>query len=162
MTPKTLGRFCCLMTALLAAGGAWAGNVSPIAALDGNTYSLTVQANNKFTRNTNKLKDEAVAAATDYCTKAGKQLKVVSVKEDKSQYLVGPYAQVTLTFKALGPDDPELAAPAVASAMPAAPAPLTTDELYSSLLKLDELHKKGILTDEEFAAEKKKLLARSK
>jgi hypothetical protein len=43
-----------------------------------------------------------------------------------------------------------------------APAPLTTDELYVNLLKLDELHKKGILTDEEFAAKKKKLLARSK
>ena len=50
----------------------------------------------------------------------------------------------------------------VAAVMPAAPAPLTTDELYANLLKLDDLHKKGILTDEEFAAEKKKRLARSK
>jgi hypothetical protein len=162
MKLKSPGRISFLIAALVAAGGAWAASTSPVASLGDNTYSLTVKADNKFTRNTTKLKDEAVAAATEYCTKAGKQLQVVSVKEDKSQYLVGPYAQVTLTFKTLGPDDPELAAPAVATAMPAAPASLTTDELYASLLKLDELHKKGILTDEEFAAEKKKLLARSK
>jgi hypothetical protein len=162
MTPKSLGRFFCLIAALVAASSAWAGNASPVTSLGGNTYSITVKANNKFTRNTEKLKDEAVAAATEFCTKAGKQLKVVSVAEDKSLLLVGPYAQVALTFKALGPDDPELAAPADAAAKPAVAAPLTTDELYASLLKLDDLRKKGILTDEEFAAEKKKLLARSK
>lgn len=32
---------------------------------------------------------------------------------------------------------------------------------YEALLKLDELRKRGILTDEEFAAEKKRLLAKS-
>jgi hypothetical protein len=117
-----------------------------------------VKANNKFTRDTDKLKDEAVAAATGFCTKAGKQLRIVSAAEDKFLYLIGPYAQVTLTFKALGADDPELAP----AAQPGVPAPLTTDELYASLMKLDDLHKKGILTDTEFETEKKKLLARSK
>ena len=38
---------------------------------------------------------------------------------------------------------------------------LTTDELYNELVKLDDLRKKGILTDDEFQAEKKKLLSRS-
>ena len=48
-------------------------------------------------------------------------------------------------------------------AAPAAPVErhLTTDELYSELVKLDDLRKKGILTDEEFQAEKKKLLSHS-
>ncbi len=162
MPTKYPGRFLLLIAALVAANSAWAGNASPVTSLGGNTYGVTVKANNKFTRDTDKLKDEAMAAAKDFCTKAGKQLKVVSVTEDKSFYLVGDYAQATLSFKALGPDDPELAAPADAAAKPAVPAPLTTDELYASLLKLDDLHKKGILTDEEFAAEKKKLLARSR
>jgi hypothetical protein len=162
MTPKFLGRFFLMFAVVLAANSAWAGTASPVASLGGNTYSITVKANNKFTRNTDKLKDEAVAAATEFCTKAGKQLKVVSVAEDKSLLLVGPYAQVALTFKALGPDDPELAAPADAPVKPAVTAPLTTDELYASLMKLDDLRKKGLLTDAEFDAEKKKLLARSK
>lgn len=34
----------------------------------------------------------------------------------------------------------------------------TPADLYDELLKLDELHKKGILTDEEFAIQKKKVL----
>jgi hypothetical protein len=33
-----------------------------------------------------------------------------------------------------------------------------TDDLYTELTKLDDLRKKGILTDEEFQAQKKKLL----
>ena len=32
---------------------------------------------------------------------------------------------------------------------------------YSELVKLDDLRKKGILTDDEFQAEKKKLLSKS-
>ena len=158
MIPRFPRRFLSLVAAVLAVGFARAGEAGPIVPQGGNTYSITVKANNKFTRNTDKLKDEAMAAATDFCTKAGKQLKVVSATEDKSLYLVGPYAQVVLTFKALSPGDPELAPPGTP-----APAPsLTTDELYASLMKLDELHKKGILTDAEFEAEKKKVLARSK
>ena len=31
-------------------------------------------------------------------------------------------------------------------------------DVYSELMKLDDLRQKGILTDEEFAAQKKKLL----
>lgn len=162
MTPKFLPRLLGLILAAMAVSSAWAESASAVASLGGNTYSITVKATNKFTRNTDKLKDEAMAAATDFCVKAGKQLKVVSITEDKSVYLVGPYAQVALTFKALGADDPELAAPAEASAKVAGPAPLNTDALYADLLKLDDLHKKGILTDAEFDVEKKKLLARSK
>ena len=76
------------------------------------------------------------------------------------------YAHAKIVFKALNPGDPELTAPLVAPGSPqpqyaAAPPRLTTDELYSELVKLDDLRKKGILTDDEFQAEKKKLLSRS-
>ena len=37
-----------------------------------------------------------------------------------------------------------------------------TGDLYTELIKLDELRKRGILTEEEFQAEKKKVLNRSK
>ena len=52
------------------------------------------------------------------------------------------------------------AAPA-APAAPAEPAPAAglTDDKIAQLQKLAELHKSGILTDEEFAAQKAKLLA---
>ena len=42
------------------------------------------------------------------------------------------------------------------------PAPTATDSLYDELMKLDDLRKKGILTEDEFTAEKKKVLSRSK
>jgi hypothetical protein len=43
---------------------------------------------------------------------------------------------------------------------PAAPAPaeLSEDDMFEQLKKLGELHEQGILTDEEFAAQKAKIL----
>jgi hypothetical protein len=46
------------------------------------------------------------------------------------------------------------ATPPPTLAPPAAPA----KDLYSEILKLDELRKRGLLTDAEFDAQKKKLL----
>jgi len=42
---------------------------------------------------------------------------------------------------------------------PAAPAPAPQEDNISKLRELGELHAQGILTDEEFAAQKAKLLA---
>jgi hypothetical protein len=132
------------------------------AELGDHTYRVTVSASHKFTRNTDKLKAEASAAAADYCARLGKQLKIVGVKENKSLFLVGDMASATLTFKALDLADPELAKPAApASAVEAVAAPRTNEAMYADLLRLDDLHKKGILSDAEFAAEKKKVLDRS-
>lgn len=69
---------------------------------------------------------------------------------------------------AVATTSPASAAPAAPAAQPAAPAPTgapapahhagRVDVLYEQLLKLDDLRKKGILTEAEFQAEKKKLL----
>ena len=45
-----------------------------------------------------------------------------------------------------------------APAAPAAPAAAPTKDVTAELQKLADLHKSGVLTDEEFAAAKKKLL----
>jgi hypothetical protein len=42
---------------------------------------------------------------------------------------------------------------------PAAPAPSGMDSTIDQLKKLGELHDQGILTDEEFAAQKQRILA---
>jgi hypothetical protein len=49
---------------------------------------------------------------------------------------------------------------AAAQAPPEAPAeaPTPAEDPYAQLEKLGQLHEQGILTDEEFAAEKKKIL----
>jgi Short C-terminal domain len=130
--------------------------------LGDNTYSVTAAANDKFTRNTDKLKAQATDAANDYCTKLGKHLKIVSVTENKGFYLLGDFASATVTFKALDLADPEMSAQTGGAKTLEPTAPLTNEQLYADLLRLDDLHKKGILTDAEFAAEKKKVLERSK
>jgi hypothetical protein len=52
---------------------------------------------------------------------------------------------------------PQYAPPQPAAPAPAAPA-AGTDDMVAQLQKLGELHAQGILTDEEFAAQKAKIL----
>ncbi len=136
----------------------WAANVLPVTPAEDGSYAVTAKATHKFTRNTDKLKEQAMKAAADFCAKDGKSLKVISWKEDKNQYLVGDFAQVTLAFKALASGDAELTPVQTAAPVPA--KPMTTDELGAELTKLDDLRKKGLLTDAEFDALKQKLLNR--
>jgi hypothetical protein len=130
-----------------------------------NTYSITAEATSAFQRDLDKLKQEATDAANQFCTDQGKQMRLISLTGKVPMFSTG-YAKAKIVFKALNPGDPELTMPVVAPGAPPvvmvmAPPRLTTDELYSELVKLDELRKKGILTDDEFQAEKKKLLSRS-
>jgi hypothetical protein len=147
------------------------------------TYTLTEVPGTGFERDTQALKDKAQAEAQKYCDSHGKILKVISLEAKKPLYLTG-YVTATIVFEALPPGDPRLTqAPAYAAtpmggnqaasnsyayATPgaaAAPAPANSPEisgdLYTQLLKLDDLRKKGILTQEEFDEQKKKILARS-
>jgi hypothetical protein len=145
---------------VLSASPVRAQTVSKIEPLGDNTYTLTVGATNKFTRNTEKLKAAGIEAATAFCAREGRVFKLVSAAEKKSMYLVGDMAATTITFKALASGDPELAASyPIPSTQPVSTS--ATDALYSDLLKLDELRKKGLLTDAEFEVEKKKVLNRS-
>lgn len=147
-----------LLFLFLAVNSGWAGTVLPVAPAADGAYSITAKATHKFTRNTDKLKEQAMQAAEEFCAKDGKTLKVLSVKEDKKQYLVGDFAQVILTFKALAAGEAE--AVSATAATPAAAKTMTTDELAAELTKLDDLRKKGLLTDAEFDALKQKLLNR--
>jgi hypothetical protein len=146
-------------------------NVGDVVSMGNNTYSIKVEAKNALHRDVDMLKTEANEAAANYCAEHSKEFKLVSLTDKVPTFGLG-YAYAKITFKALSPGDPELTAPApsvVAAggtgyvAASAAPVErhLTTDELYSELVKLDDLRKKGILTDDEFQAEKKKLLSHS-
>ncbi len=134
-------------------------HVAPtVVPLGNNTFSITRQASNGFSRDTDRLKSEVSEDAAQYCSAQGKKLKVVSLTADKPFFAMG-YASAKIVFRAVGADDPELsAAPASAVAIE---KPSPTGDLYSDLLKLDDLRKKGILTEDEFQTEKKKVLSRS-
>ena len=69
-------------------------------------------------------------------------------------------AVITGTAKAVLGKGGSAAPPPEAPAAPAAAAPTgMTDDKIATLQKLADLHKSGVLTDEEFAAQKAKILA---
>lgn len=155
LTPLFLGLGFCVATSAALIPPASAPTVVP---LEGNTYSVTVSAQDKFTRNTEKLKQQGLDAATQFCAREGKVFRLVSATENKGLFLVGAMASTTIVFKALNADDPE-----AAPGRPAPPpAPSTVYPLYDQLIKLDELHKKGLVTDEEFAIERKRIVEHSR
>ncbi len=148
-----------------------------VESMGNDTYTVTRVAKTGFVRHTDELRAEALDDAAKFCADQGKQLKVVTVTESKPKIMFFGYAKATVVFKALNAGDPELKSEPAPAALtggtaaayaerPAPPMiverPLTTDELYSELTKLDDLRKKGILTDEEFQSEKRKVLNRSK
>ncbi len=140
-----------------------------IVSLGHDTYSLTRWANNGFTRNTEKLKAQALEDAAAYCARLHKELKVISTTTAKTVPLMG-FSHAKVVFKALDANDPELHAPAaeftpgtVAPAAVENAAPRSeTNALYRDLLELDDLRKRGLLTEEEFQAKRKQLVEKSR
>lgn len=135
---------------------------SEITSVGDNTFSLTRTAKTGFTRDTDKLKEELQSDAAKYCAGLGKQLKVVDLTAKKPFWGTG-YASATIIFKALSASELEQAGTVAAPGSAAvSERPAMTGDIYNDLTKLDDLRKKGILTEEEFQTEKKKILARSK
>jgi hypothetical protein len=150
---------------------ALAGCATPpkVVSMGNDTYSITREAKTGFTMRTSGLKEEALDEASKFCAAQGKQLKVVTVTEEKPPFMLMAIAKAKVVFKALDAGDPQLRseptpAPLVErpAAVAAAERPAVVGDLYGDLLKLDELRKKGILTEEEFQSEKRKVLERSK
>jgi len=134
---------------------ALAPDVGAIEELGDGTLRITCSGKSKFTRNTVKLKDAATAEATRYCQELGKYLKIISTSERKGMYLVGEMPSFTLVFRPV--DFPDTLK-AENSAVPVT----ESGDFHTMLLKLDDLRKKGILTDDEFQTEKRKILGRLK
>jgi hypothetical protein len=157
---KTLSRALAVLGGCAALMGCASTPKANVVSMGDGTYSITLQASSGLTRNTEKLKAEATAEATRFCAKQGKQLKVIALTDERPLYTMG-YASARIVFKPLDAGDPGLTSePPVPVATVATPAP--SGDLYAELTKLDELRKKGILTEKEFQSEKKKVLDRSR
>lgn len=132
----------------------------PVIALGENTYSVTREASNTFQRDIEKFKAEARKEAEQFCAAQGKQMKEVSLVTEKPWMTTG-FLKATLVFKALTPGEPEPTPAATPVATVLSAAPSGPDDFYTALLKLDDLHKKGIISDKEFETQKKKILKRA-
>jgi hypothetical protein len=161
---------------LILVGAMLSGCSSPgVVQMSPDTYMVTVEDHGGiFAFNRAKLKTRAIQQANAFAERKGKIAIPVSMKEHPVGVL-GDWANVEYQFMVVAKDDP---AAQRTSLTPRADVVIeknekisadirTKDEsdkkkdTYTELLKLDDLHKRGIITDAEFASEKKKLLNRS-
>ena len=124
--------------------------------------------------NTAALKSGVIQEANEFASKQGKVAIPLSTHE--TPVYPGHFATVEYQFRVVDRNDPEAKrtalvprADVVIERSDKISADIRTkddssksSDLYAELTKLDDLRKKGIITEAEFAAEKQKLLSRSK
>lgn len=133
------------------------------------TYMLSRDDHGGIFGNANRLKASVIQEANDFAAKQG---KIAVPLESKQTPVGGPgqWASFEYQFRVVDKNDPE----AVRSHLKRGPdriieqninknerTHITTDakpDLYTELMKLNELKKQGIITEEEFQVQKKKLM----
>lgn len=139
-------------------------------------YMLTLEDHGGiFSRSKNSLKSEAIKRANQYAESKGKIAVPVSLQEHPIGIL-GDWASVDYQFRVVDKSDPS------ANGTSLVPGPdiriesyqetksdINVDErkqqpidLYAELTKLDDLRKRGIITEEEFNQQKRRLLQSAK
>ena len=123
-----------------------------------------------------KLKAATIALANDYASRQGKIAIAISTKETRAVPFTFRWPSVEYQFRLVDPNDPAAKSTALsqgknglsesidaAAASPLGPAvPAPPDgpkDVYTQLIRLDELRTKGIITQDEFDEQKKKILA---
>ena len=134
------------------------------------TYMITRTSKAGMFANMSKLKSKVIKQANDFAASQGKI--VIPISERQRRPNPG-FPSYEYQFRIVDPDDPE----AKRTALEAGPDAVvqsnqnidadvrvvddsgTKTDLYTELIKLDDLRKKGIITDAEFEDLKKKLLS---
>ncbi len=135
--------------------------------------TYTVSSNSEF--GAYKAKQRALQEANRFAETQGKYMIPVSTSEGKDTDFLGDKINTyDLVFRLVDEDDPEYQRTNLRK-VPDVVIEETEDvsgnitinndnnsDLYSELVKLDDLRKKGIITDAEFEDQKKKLLNNTK
>jgi len=151
-----------LVAALLASSVAH--STEPIQ-ISTDTYLITEISRAGIFANLSKLKVKVLQQANDFAKKKGLVAVPVTYQEREAGG-PGQWPKIDYQFKLVAADNP---AAASAILMPRADVVVEAhqdstvhaggnSDLYAELLKLDDLRKRGLLTDAEFEAQKKKLL----
>ena len=154
-----------IAVAIFLAGCASNSGVIPIGQ---DTFMVSRQAATGFS-GSGTLKAEAFQEASQYCEKLGKSLQVVSTHEASPPYILANFPKAEIQFMCLDAKDAELNRPKLRkeadTVIEVKKDIRTKDEsvkhkdVYAELIKLDDLRKKGIISEAEFAEQKKKLLS---
>jgi hypothetical protein len=137
------------------------------------TYMVSRQAATGFS-GSGDLKAKCIEEARQFCEKQGKELQVISTWEASPPYILANFPKAEIQFMCLDINDPRFKPPQLEKSpdmvikkdetikadvnIRTKDANATSTDLYTELMKLDDLRKKNILTEEEFQAQKKRLL----
>lgn len=127
------------------------------------TYMVSRQAATGFT-GMGSLKAEAFREASEYCKSQNKKLQVVHTSESQPPYILGNFPRAEIQFMCLGERDRELVRPklkkeadvviektdAISIDVKTKDQSEKTKDIYTELPKLEDLRKRGIITEEEF------------
>ena len=151
--------------AIFLAGCASNSGVLPIGQ---DTFMVSRQAATGFS-GSGTLKAEAFQEASQYCAKLGKSLQVISTHEASPPYILGNFPKAEIQFMCLDAKDAELNRPKlrkeadtvieIKKDIRTKDESVKPNDVYAELIKLDDLRKKGIISEAEFEAQKKKLLS---
>lgn len=148
-----------------------AGCANPgIVKLSPDTYMLLRTDKGGAFGNPSAMKADVIQEANEFAAKQGKVAIPVSLTE--SPMYIGHFASVEYQFHVVDESDPEARRTSlvprpnvVIEKTEKSSVDVTTKDqtnrpkdVYADLLKLDDLRKRGILSEDEFQAQKKKLL----
>ena len=145
-----------------------------IVQLSPETYMLSRADRAGIFGNTAALKAGVIEDANEFAKNKGKVAIPLAVNE--TPVYPGHFATIEYQFRVVDKNDPEAKRTTLvpwADVVIEKTEKVTTDvhtkdetsndfDLYTELMELDDLRKKGIITEAEFDAEKKKLLRKSK
>ena len=172
--PKYIGGFVRKSVALLFGIITFSGCAinSGVVPMGQDTYMVSRQAATGFS-GMGSLKAKAFREASDYCISQNKKIQVVNTIESSPPYVLANFPRVEIQFMCLGEGDVELSRPKLkkeADVVIEKTSEISIDvktkdqsektkDVYTELLKLEDLRKKGIISEEEFETQKKKLLS---
>ena len=163
-----------LWAATLNAGAARASDkFSDVVQMAPDTYSISRTDHGGIFGNAGKMRTKVIQEANDFAASKGK-IAVMKYIHETPLVVAHNFASIEYTFWVLDKDDAdarrisvhqeanvrvqvdERTSPRDAPQSASAPA---KPDLYTELTKLDDLHKRGILTDAEFEQQKQRILA---
>jgi len=152
-----------LASCFLIAGCATSTGVVPIGQ---DTYMISGSANRAGGSSGAVVKANAFREATQFCAETGKKLQVVSTHQTDIGF--GVNASAEIQFMCLDPNSPEYSRPnikkdadkviEVRQDIKLNNELTSKSDIYSALAKIDELKKRGIISEVEFDILKSKLL----
>ena len=133
------------------------GLVSNMVKMSPDTYMIRVEDHGGiFAFNRGQLKSRAIQEANDFAASEGRKIAISVYMESHPMGILGDWAAVEYQFRVVSKDDPEVKRTSLTPR--SSEVTEKTTDVYTELIKLDELRKKGIITEVEFETQKRKLL----